>query len=234
MVLHQDFIETLCREGILEMKAISQSMELIMVFARTLTGNDSDNFLRGDNRAERFRGRAGNDIVEALGGNDQLLGGKNDDYLFGGLGSDTLSGDDDLTLGDGSEKGNDILIGGSGSDRLIGWGDDILVGSGSNTYNAGLIDSLKNDPFQTPIIGDGQRDTFVALNKQGIDYTLTIADYEQQIDQIDLRSFGITSGNQFSEIQDKGGWYEAIAPEVNNAQLVLRININPTDLTYVI
>ncbi|ACK67487.1 Hemolysin-type calcium-binding region [Rippkaea orientalis PCC 8801] len=205
-----------------------------MVFARTLTGNDSDNFLRGDSRAERFRGRNGNDIVEALGGNDQLLGGKNDDQLFAGLGNDTLSGDDDLTLGDASDKGNDFLIGGSGSDVLIGWGDDILVGSGPNTYNANFIDSLKNDPFQTTIIGDGQRDTFVAVNKQSIDYTLTIAGYEKGIDQIDLRSFGITSANQFEEIQDKGGWYEAIAPEVNNAQLVLRININPTQLTYVI
>lgn len=205
-----------------------------MVFARTLTGNDSDNLLLGNNLAERIRGRGGNDILQGLGGNDQLLGGKNDDYLFGGLGNDTLSGDDDLTLGNGTEKGNDILIGGSGADVLIGWGDDILVGSGPNRYNAALIDRLKNDPFETPIRGDLQKDTFVALNKQGIDYTLTIAGYEKGIDQIDLRSFGITSANQFSEIQDKGGWFEAITPEVNSAQLVLRIDTNPTALTYVV
>lgn len=205
-----------------------------MVFDRTVTGNDSDNFFRGDSRNERIRGRGGNDILQGLGGNDQLLGGKNDDYLFGGLGNDTLSGDDDLTLNDGSDKGNDILIGGSGADVLIGWGDDILIGSGPNNYNAAFIDSLKNDPFATPIAGDGQQDTFVAINSQGIDYTLTIAGYEKGIDRIDLRAFGITSANQFSEIQDKGGWFEAIAPEFNNAQLVLRINTNPTELTYVI
>ncbi len=204
-----------------------------MTFARTLTGNDSDNSLRGDSRNERLRGRGGNDILQGLAGNDQLLGGKNDDYLFGGLGNDTLSGDDDLNLGDGSEKGVDILIGGSGADRLIAWGDDTLVGSGPNSYNAAFIDNLKNDPFETPIVGDGKQDVFVAVNKQGIDYTLTIAGYEQGIDRIDLRSFGIRRASQFEEIQDKGGWFEAITPEVGGAQLVLRIDVNPTALTYV-
>lgn len=203
-----------------------------MSFARTLTGNDSDNSLRGDSRNERIRGRGGNDILQGLGGNDQLLGGKNDDYLFGGLGNDTLSGDDDLTLGDSFEKGNDILIGGSGADRIVGWGDDILVGSGPNSYNATFIENLKNDPFSNPIAGDGQRDIFVAVNKQEIDYTLTIAGYEKNIDQIDLRAFGVNSASDFDEIQDKGGWFEAITPEVSGAQLVLRINTNPTQLTY--
>lgn len=204
-----------------------------MVFSRTLTGNDSDNAIRGNNQAERIRGRGGNDILEGLGGNDQLLGGKNDDHLFGGIGNDTLSGDDDLTLNNGSEKGDDILIGGSGADRLIGWGDDILVGSGPNRYDANFINQLKNDPFETPILGDRQRDTFVAVNRQGISSTLTIAGYEQRIDQIDLRAFGISSASGFSEIQDKVGWFEAIAPEFNGASLVLRIDVNPTLLTYV-
>lgn len=207
-----------------------------MVFAKTITGNDSDNSLKGGNSNENIRGRGGNDILQGLGGNDQLLGGKNDDYLFGGLGNDVLSGDDDLTLGDATEneKGNDILIGGSGADTLIGWGDDILVGSGPNSYNTTFINNLKNDPFSTPIAGDGQQDIFVAVNKQEIDYTLTIAGYEQGIDRIDLTSFGIRSASQFEEIQDKGGWFEAITPEVGGAQLVLRIDVNPTDLTYVI
>jgi hypothetical protein len=213
-------------------------MESTMVFARTITGNDSDNSLRGDSRSENIRGRGGNDTLQGFGGNDQLLGGKNDDYLFGGLGNDTLSGDDDLILGDATEneKGNDILIGGSGADVLIGWGDDILVGSGPDSNNvagANFIENLKNDPFETPIAGDGQQDVFVALNKQEIDYTLTIAGYEQGIDQIDLRAFGITSANGFEEIQDKGGWFEAITPEVGGAQLVLRIDVNPTELTYI-
>jgi Ca2+-binding RTX toxin-like protein len=211
-------------------------MESNMVFTRT--GNDSDNTFTGNplNRSERaiLKGRGGNDKLTGFNGNDLLLGGKNDDNIFGGLGNDILSGDDDLNLGDSSEKGNDILVGGSGIDVLYGFGDDILVGSGPNTYNANFLTNLKNDPFAMPIAGDGQKDTFVAVNKPGVGgYTLTIAGYEKGIDVINLRSFGITSSRQFSEIQDKGGWFEAIAPEFNGSSLVLRINTNPTALTYV-
>lgn len=148
-----------------------------MVFIRT--GNDSDNTFTGNrlNRRENaiLKGRGGNDNLSGFDGNDLLLGGKNDDNLFGGLGNDILSGDDDLNLGDGSEKGDDILVGGSGADVLYGFGDDILVGSGPNNYNANFLTNLKNDPFAMPIAGDGQRDTFVAVNKPGVGYTLTIA-----------------------------------------------------------
>jgi Ca2+-binding RTX toxin-like protein len=211
-------------------------MESIMVFIRT--GNDSDDTLTGNplNRGERaiLKGRGGNDSITGFNGNDLLLGGKNDDNIFGGRGNDILSGDDDLNLGDGSEKGDDILVGGSGKDVLYGFGDDILVGSGPNNYNADFLTNLKNDPFANPIAGDGQQDTFVAVNKPGTSYALTIAGYEQGIDLVDFRSFGITSSSQFSEIQDKGGWFEAIAPEFNGSSLVLRINTDPTALTYVV
>lgn len=207
-----------------------------MVFIRT--GNDSDNTLTGNplNRSERaiLKGRGGNDSITGFNGNDLLLGGKNDDNIFGGRGADVLSGDDDLSLGDSSESGNDILVGGSGRDVLYGFGDDILVGSGPNNYDANFLTNLKNDPFANPIAGDGVQDTFVAVNKPGVGYALTITGYEQGIDLVDFRAFGITSGSQFSEIQDKGGWFEAVAPEFNGSSLTLRINTDPTALTYVV
>lgn len=199
-----------------------------------IIGNDSDNRLRGTSLADTIRGRNGNDILEGFDGADTLLGGKNDDILFGGLGSDILSGDGELSATNQPEKGNDFLIGGTGRDTLIAWGDDILVGGGSNQYNAQLINDLKNDPFSTTITKDRQIDTFIAINKDAIDYTLTIADYEVGIDRIDLRGFGITSAKNFEEIQDKGNWFEAITPEINGAQLVLRINADPASLTYII
>ncbi len=207
-----------------------------------IVGNDSDNSLVGTFRADILLGKGGNDILEGLGGKDTLLGGKNDDYLFGGGGFDLLSGDgDSITVNsDGSiqidsnaEKGDDILVGGAGGDILVGWGDDILVGSGSARYNAQLINDLKNDPFNTPIVLDGQSDTFIALNKDAIDYTLTIADYEVGIDQIDLRAFNVLGATDFAEIQDKGNFFELKTPEVNGAELVLRINSDPTLLSYV-
>ncbi|RUS96553.1 hemolysin expression modulating protein [Dulcicalothrix desertica PCC 7102] len=202
----------------------------------SITGNDSDNRLRGTSRSDTVRGRNGNDILEGLGGADTLLGGKDDDYLFGGLGADILSGDGDRTTSPSNqfEKGNDILVGGSGSDILYAWGDDILLGGGSNQYNAQLITNLQNDPFTTAITPDNQKDTFVAVNKDGVGYTLTVADYEVGIDLIDLRSFGVTSVSGFAEIQDKGNFFEAKTFEVGGAELVLRINADPTSLTYVV
>lgn len=199
-----------------------------------IVGNDSDNRLRGTSNSDTIRGINGNDILEGLGGADRLLGGKDDDQLFGGFGADILSGDGNTSTTDQPDKGNDILIGGAGTDTLIAWGDDILVGGGSNQYNADLITNLQNDPFSTVIAPDGQRDTFIAINKDAISYSLTIADYEIGIDQIDLRSFGITSASNFEEIQDKGNWFEAYTNEVNGAQLVLRINADPTSLTYIV
>jgi Ca2+-binding RTX toxin-like protein len=199
-----------------------------------IVGNDSDNGLRGTSFSDTVRGKGGNDILEGFAGADTLLGGKNDDYLFGGLGADVLSGDGETSANDQLEKGNDILVGGSGTDTLIAWGDDILVGGGSNQYDDPLINNLKNDPFQTRIAGDRQRDTFIAINKDALDYTLTIADYEVGIDRIDLRGFGVRSASHFEEIQNKGNWFEAITREVNGGQLVLRINADPTSLNYVI
>ena len=199
----------------------------------TRVGNDADNSLRGTASADLIRGRNGNDILQGLEGNDSLLGGKNDDQLFGGLGTDVLSGDGDTTANSQPEKGNDVLIGGSGTDTLIAWGDDILVGGGTNQYSAQLVNNLKNNPFSNGVTLDGTKDNFVVTNKDGIDYTLFIIDYERNIDTINLRGFGITRASQFEEIQNKGNWFEAKTPEVNNAQLVLRINLNPSFLTYV-
>jgi Ca2+-binding RTX toxin-like protein len=196
-------------------------------------GNDSDNRLRGTSRADILRGRGGNDTLEGFARLDLLLGGKNDDQLFGGAGADVLSGDGGFTATDNLEKGNDILIGGSGPDTLIAWGDDILVGAGPNQYNAQLITDLQNDPFNTLIVPDGRRDTFIATNKDGVGYTLTVVDYEVGIDQINLSAFGVSSASDFVEIQDKGSFFELKTPKINDAEIVLRINVDPTLLTYI-
>ncbi|MBW4666367.1 MAG: calcium-binding protein [Cyanomargarita calcarea GSE-NOS-MK-12-04C] len=198
-----------------------------------IIGNDSDNRFRGTSGSDTIRGRDGNDILEGLEDNDTLLGGKNDDYLFGGLGSDILSGDGDTSALNQLEKGNDVLVGGAGTDTLIAWGDDILVGGGSNQYNDQLINNLQNDPFSTAITGDKQMDTFVAVNKDAIGYTLTIADYEVGIDRIDLSGFGVFGIGDFAEIQDKGNFFEAKTFEINGAELVLRINADPSSLNYI-
>ena len=198
-----------------------------------IIGNDSDNLLIGTSEVDTLRGRGGNDTLEGFAGLDLLLGGKNDDQLFGGANADILSGDGEFTATDNLEKGSDIQVGGSGTDTLIAWGDDILIGAGPNQYNAQLITDLQNDPFATFILGDGEMDTFVATNKDGVGYTLTIADYEVDIDKIDLSAFGVSSASDFIEIQDKVSFFELKTPKVNNAEIVLRINADPTLLTYI-
>lgn len=205
-------------------------------------GNDSDNRLTGTLDSDTLISKGGNDILESLAGKDTLLGGKNDDYLFAGANNDVLSGDGDsitissngsINIGN-AEKGNDVLVGGTGADLLVGWGDDFLIGSGPNRYNAQFITDLKNNAFSTPVTLDRQRDTFVALNKNAIDYTLTIVDYEVGIDRINLKGFGVLGASDFAEIQDKGSFFEAKTPEINGGELVLRINTDPALLTYVI
>lgn len=198
----------------------------------TINGNDADNRLRGKSSKDTIRGKQGNDIIEGLNGNDLLLGGKDDDQIFGGVGKDTLSGDGESSATSQPEKGNDVLIGGSGGDTIYAWGDDTLVGGGTNSYNSRLVSDLGNDPFSTKITLDKARDTFIVVNKDEIDYTLTVADYEVGIDRINLRGFGIRRASQFEEIQDKGDWFEAKTPEFNGAQLVLRINVDPNLLSY--
>lgn len=211
-----------------------------------ILGNESDNFLVGHlmiARSETIKGFAGNDILDGVAGNDTLLGGKDDDDLFGGLGNDLLSGDGDsitrnsngsYTLNSNADKGSDILIGGRGIDVLVAWGDDTLVGGGTDRYDSQLITNLGNNPFSTPITRDQQRDTFVAVNKDKVDYTLTIADYEIGIDRLDLRSFGVRSVSDFEEIQNKGSFFELKTPTVNEAELVLRINADPSRVSYFI
>ncbi len=70
----------------------------------TLTGNDQDNYIRGDN------------------GNDTLNGGGGDDVILGWEGNDTINGGDgdDVIL---AQRGTNVLTGGNGSDTFaMGFG----------------------------------------------------------------------------------------------------------------
>lgn len=86
----------------------------------TITGSNSNDFLRGT---------ADSDVILGLGGRDVLLGREGDDSLIGGLSADTLDGD----------AGNDILRGETAADMLMGsTGNDTLDGGASfDTANYG-------------------------------------------------------------------------------------------------
>ncbi|MGK0445322.1 MAG: hypothetical protein ACJA1U_002265 [Bermanella sp.] len=92
-----------------------------------------------------YAGIFNNMFVDALAGNDYILGNNGHDQVIAGTGDDTVYGD----------EGNDRLYGGSGADYLYGnQGDDLLVGG------TGYDD----------LYGDEGNDTYVFSTGFGIDY----------------------------------------------------------------
>ena len=74
-------------------------------------------------------GGAGDDVIDAGSGNDDVGGGEGDDRISAGSGDDTISGD----------EGDDVLRGGQGGDWLGGGaGNDIgYGGSGGDSWRVG-------------------------------------------------------------------------------------------------
>jgi Ca2+-binding RTX toxin-like protein len=85
-------------------------------YVNALGGND---FVIGSYKTDVLVGGQGDDFLVGLGGRDGLFGGAGNDALFGGMGDDLLRGG----------SGNDHLKGNSGNDSITGGtGDDVLVG----------------------------------------------------------------------------------------------------------
>ena len=141
----------------------------------TVTGSDIDDTLVS---AGGFL-FAGNDLVNAGGGNDRISGGLGRDKLFGEGGDDILNGNkgkdklvggfgaDTLKGGAGNDKligskGADLLFGGSGNDRLDGGkGKDTLTGGiGADVFVFGT--DSKTDRITDFKIGADRIDTFSA------------------------------------------------------------------------
>lgn len=79
-----------------------------------LAGND---LLVGRGGDDRLNGGRGRDALYGGGGDDLLLGGLEDDILNGGPGSDLLKGGDGADVLTGG-RGRDVLLGGADDDRL--------------------------------------------------------------------------------------------------------------------
>ena len=77
-----------------------------------LTGTDGRESITGANRIST------GDTIEALGGNDRIVGLVGDDVIDGGAGNDRIFGN----------SGQDVLSGGAGNDRLTGqFGADTFI-----------------------------------------------------------------------------------------------------------
>ena len=143
-------------------------------------GSSDDDYIFGDDIANTFEGRQGNDILAGLGGADTLIGGEGlldgADYQespegvivnlltnanFGGhAAGDKLSGiegivgsdyDDALT----GDAGDNAFKGGDGDDTLAGGeGNDAIRGGGDN-------DTLIGDDGNDELIGNTGNDTLI-------------------------------------------------------------------------
>ncbi len=126
-------------------------------------GNDR---IWGGTGNDTIRGQGGDDRIYGEDGNDELRGGSGNDYVRGGKGNDLMfgGGNNDKLIGD---QGNDTIYGGSGADRIYGnKGNNELYGEGG----ADLI----NTGDQTSLVDGGAgNDTIEVRMHKGGDHTLT-------------------------------------------------------------
>ncbi|MCD8485381.1 MAG: S8 family serine peptidase [Desertifilum sp.] len=145
---------------------------------QALGGNDT---VIGGAGSDTINGNQGDDSILGGDGNDLLYGGKNHDTLRGNQGNDTLFGN----------RGADVLDGGKGDDLLFGGkGNDVLIGGEGN-------DTLSGDLGQDLLIGGSGADLFILrTGTAATDAALAdfIQDFEVGIDRIGLTG-GITADN---------------------------------------
>jgi len=135
----------------------------------TIDGTPEADTLPGSVEAKTINGLAGDDDIEARGGNDTVNGGEGADVVQGQGGADVLNGDagNDLMQGRG---GSDTLSGGDGNDWVDGndnqdtvdggAGDDTIVGGlAADVLTGGADDDilvageLLADPVSTTALG---------------------------------------------------------------------------------
>jgi Ca2+-binding RTX toxin-like protein len=131
------------------------------------------------------------DVVNALGGDDEIFGGGGADQLYGNAGNDLIVGSGFLDGGSGDDRivfntvsaGNDIAQGGEGNDRLevqVGTGQRILRG-GIGNDEISIADYQSTSPFNNNYYG--------ALGANIVEYARgdgrdTVAFYDSQDNDI--------------------------------------------------
>lgn len=125
------------------------------------TGNALGNYIFGGSGNNVLNGLGGDDELNGMTGHDTLNGGDGDDYMMGDAGNDTINGGEGIDYMDGG-AGNDYLDGGAGFDYLIG-------GLGNDTYVLG--EGTEDDPAILEIIelaGEGI-DTIIVTTSHSLE-----------------------------------------------------------------
>ncbi len=92
-----------------------------LIDMENLIGSTFNDTLAGDDGVNRVDGGAGNDILQTLGGADNLTGGAGDDTMTGGAGNDTFQF---FAAAPGADVITDFVAGAASGDviRLLGFG----------------------------------------------------------------------------------------------------------------
>lgn len=179
-------------------------------FADKLYGNTGKNTLSGGAGADQLYGQNGDDTLLGDSGDDTLYGGNGRDSLDGGTGHDILVG--------GADR--DVLIGGAGTDTAsyLGSTKGIVASLGKPSINTNdakgdsysSIENLLGSDFSDNLTGSsgkniltggkgndtmtggGSADIFVYKTGYGRD---TITDFQNNADDIDVRSYNFASVN---------------------------------------
>ncbi|NET28237.1 S8 family serine peptidase [Okeania sp. SIO1I7] len=159
-----------------------------------LLDNNSNNFVVPVNLLapypEGLQALDGNDTVIGSSNPELINGNKGNDNIFGGEGSDTLRGgrDNDLIY---ANQGNDLIYGEIGNDTIYGEiGNDTIFGGKENDLLLGEDgnDLISGDLGKDTLIGGVGNDTFVLREPQNndIDTADIIDDFDANFDSIKI------------------------------------------------
>ncbi|WP_293073372.1 S8 family serine peptidase [Okeania sp. SIO3B5] len=136
---------------------------------QALDGNDT---IIGSSNPELINGNKGNDNILGGDGSDTLRGGRDNDLIYANQGSDRILGD----------LGNDTIYGEIGNDTIFGGKEnDLLLGEDGN-------DLISGDLGKDTLIGGVGNDTFVLREYQNnnIDMADIIDDFDFNFDRIKI------------------------------------------------
>ena len=143
-----------------------------------IEATEHDDVLVGDDGANLFYAKDGDDKISSNAGDDTIFAGAGNDFVKGDAGNDTLygqDGDDVLIGGDG----DDTLIGGEGINTIIGGdGDDTVVYKGNS--DAYQIMFLNEDTILVKSLDGNTKDTVQSVKEIVFDDFLFEIDYENK------------------------------------------------------
>lgn len=185
-----------------------------------ITGTQFNDTITGDGGANVITGGAGFDILSGFNGDDTIYGGSQNDFITGGTGADHIdggAGDDFARYNTSSTAVNINLEAGTASggdaqgdtlvniERLFGSNhNDVLTGDANNNFLMGSAgdDTLDGGAGIDKLFGGTGADSFVF--SAGDDFVY-VTDWEDNLDSIDLSSYGFASVNDALANMDQRG-----------------------------